>query len=207
MSFEADRVWNINNSKRWTVFLLVLGLLIGAATLAWIRYRTATPSVAAVNGIRMGSVASAGGALGTNPHAPILNQLAESGELSSAGRKKATDGGQTVSGTVSLAAALTAEVGPEDTVFVFARPAEGSRMPLAMLRKQVKDLPFQFVLDDSTAMSPATRLSQAGRVVVGARVTRSPNAAPLKGDPAGHSAPVAVGSERVTIEINEIVKE
>ena len=57
----------------------------------------------------------------------------------------------------------------EDTVFIFARPAEGARMPLAIVRTQVKNLPFDFKLDDSQAMSPAARLSGAKRVIVGAR--------------------------------------
>ena len=197
----------MNTAKRWTVLLLALVLLVGAARFVWIRDRSTAPVVAAVNGSRMGSLAAGGGALGANPHAPIANQLTELAEQPGAKQDKAMDAAQTVSGTVSLAAALSAEVKPDDTVFVFARPAEGSRMPLAMLRKQVRDLPFSFILDDSTAMSPASRLSQAGRVVIGARITKSANAAPLKGDLAGHSGPVPVGSKGLTIAITEIVKE
>ncbi len=197
----------MNNAKRWTALLLALVLLAGAAAFAWIKCRSAAPAVATVSASRMGSLASAGGSTGANPHDPILNQLTERAVQTNARQDNAIEAGQTVSGIVSLAASLASQAKPDDTVFVFARPAEGSRMPLAMLRKQVKDLPLQFILDDSTAMSPATRLSQAGRVIVGARVTKSANAAPLSGDLAGHSAPVAVGSKGVTIEINEIVKE
>lgn len=196
----------MNTAKRWTALLLAL-LVVTIALFVWVRYRSTTPAVAAATVSRMGSLASAGGALGANPHAPILNQLTGSLEQSSARQDTPVDAGKTVSGTVSLAAALTREAKPDDTVFVFARPAEGSRMPLAMLRKQVKDLPFQFILDDSTAMSPATRLSQAGRVVIGARITKSANAAPLKGDLAGHSEPIPVGSKGLKIEIAEVVKE
>jgi cytochrome c-type biogenesis protein CcmH len=100
----------------------------------------------------------------------------------------------TVTGTVSLAAALRAQAAPEDTVFVYARAASGPRMPLAIVRKQVKDLPFDFVLDDSTAMSPALRLSGFQSVVVGARVSKSGNAIPQPGDLAGQSAPLAPGA-------------
>jgi cytochrome c-type biogenesis protein CcmH len=92
-------------------------------------------------------------------------------------------------------------------VFIFARPAEGSRMPLAIIRKQVKDLPIHFTLDDSMAMSPASKLSQAGRVLVGARISKSGNAIPEKGDLAGQSAPVAVGIKGLVVEIKDTVAQ
>ncbi len=113
--------------------------------------------------------------------------------------------GLTVSGSVSLASALMKQAAAGDTVFIFARPSEGSRMPLALLRKQVKDLPLQFTLDDSLAMSNASRLSQAGPVIVGARVSKSGNAIPEKGDLVGQSAPVPVGAKDLKIEIKEVV--
>jgi cytochrome c-type biogenesis protein CcmH len=112
-----------------------------------------------------------------------------------------------IQGTVTLASALTREARPEDTVFVFARAAEGPRMPLAILRKQVKDLPISFTLDDSMAMSPAATLSKAGRVVVGARISKSGNAIPEKGDLAGQSAQVTVGAKGLAIEIRDVVKQ
>jgi cytochrome c-type biogenesis protein CcmH len=112
----------------------------------------------------------------------------------------------TVSGTVTLSAALAKQAQPEDTVFVFARAAEGSRMPLAIMRKQVKDLPISFTLNDSMAMSPASALSTASKVIVGARVSKSGNAMPQPGDLAGQSTPVSVGASGLKIEIKEAVK-
>ena len=47
-----------------------------------------------------------------------------------------------VSGRVSLADDLIKKAPPDATVFVFARPAQGSRMPVALLRKQT--LPSAF---------------------------------------------------------------
>jgi cytochrome c-type biogenesis protein CcmH len=110
-----------------------------------------------------------------------------------------------ISGTVSLAPALAAKAGPEDTVFIFARPAEGSRMPLAILRKQVKDLPLKFTLDDSMAMSPAARLSSASRVVVGARISKAGQAMAQPGDLQGLSAPMGTTAQGLKIEISEVV--
>ncbi len=121
--------------------------------------------------------------------------------------QKAPVAGPTVRGTVTLSAALKAQAKPEDTVFIFARNAEGgpggNRMPLAIVRKQVKDLPATFTLDDSLAMGPGMGLSSAKQVVVGARISRSGQAMPQPGDLEGLSAPVAVGSQGVVVEISK----
>ena len=111
-----------------------------------------------------------------------------------------------VSGTVTLAPALAGKAGPDDTVFVYARAAGGTtRMPLAIVRKQVKDLPFEFVLDDSHAMSPQSRLSSASSVVVGARISRTGDARPAPGDLEGVSVQLPPGSRDVRVEIGQVV--
>lgn len=115
-------------------------------------------------------------------------------------------GAATVSGTVTLSPALAKQAQPQDTVFVFARAADGGRMPLAILRKQVKDLPLAFTLDDSMAMSPASALSTQSKVIVAVRISKSGNAMPQAGDLSGQSAPVSVGATGVQIEIKDVVK-
>ena len=107
-----------------------------------------------------------------------------------------------VSGTVSLAPALASKAAPDDTVFIFARPAEGPRMPLAVLRKRVRDLPTAFTLDEAMAMTPAASLSNHSRVVVGARVSKSGSPTPQPGDLEGLSAPVAVGKTGIAVTIS-----
>jgi len=113
----------------------------------------------------------------------------------------ASAGGR-IAGKVDLSPGLKGKVAPTDTVFVFARAAEGPRMPLAILRKQVKDLPFEFALDDSMAMAPNMKLSSFPDVVVGARVSRSGNATPQSGDLEGVSKPVKVGATGVAVLID-----
>jgi cytochrome c-type biogenesis protein CcmH len=101
---------------------------------------------------------------------------------------------------------LKAQAAPEDTVFIFARALQGSRAPLAILRKQVKDLPLDFTLDDSLAMSPAMRLSTAKEVIVGARISKSGMATPQPGDMQGLTGAIAVGSKGIALEINEPIR-
>ncbi len=116
------------------------------------------------------------------------------------------DAAKTVSGMVRLSPALAASAAPDDAVFVFARAAEGPRMPLAVLRKQVKDLPLRFELNDSMAMTPGRELSSVERVVVGARVSKSGSATPQAGDLEGASQVIQPGARGVLITIDSAVQ-
>jgi len=87
-----------------------------------------------------------------------------------------------VTGVVKLAPDVAANAAAEDTVFVFARASQGPRMPLALVRAQVKDLPLEFSLDDSQAMMPQMKLSGFGSVEIVARVSKSGMAMPNSGD-------------------------
>ncbi len=111
-----------------------------------------------------------------------------------------------VAGTVSLAANLAAQAGPDDTVFIFARAAQGPRMPLAVMRRQVRDLPLQFRLDDSLAMSPALKLSSQRQVVVGARISKSGQALPQAGDLVGETLVVDLGRTDLRVQIAAVVQ-
>ncbi len=110
-----------------------------------------------------------------------------------------------VSGRVELAASLRAKASPDDTVFIFARAAAGPRMPLAIVRKLVKDLPTEFTLDDSMAMAPGMQLSGFPLVVVGARVSKTGGAMPSAGDLEGLSAEVKPGTSGIAVTIDRVV--
>jgi len=109
-------------------------------------------------------------------------------------------------GRVSLSKKILPQVSPDDTVFIFARAVEGPPMPLAVLRRQVRDLPFAFALDDSMAMAPGMKLSGHARVIVGARVSKSGDPAPKPGDLQGASAPVANDAQGVSVVIDSVVR-
>ena len=129
-------------------------------------------------------------------------------EISAPAISIATDNGRSASLSVHVAlspdfAAMTAA---EDTVFIYARATQGSRMPLAIVRKQVKDLPVTVTLDDTMAMSPQMVLSKLDQVTVGARVSKSGGAMPQSGDLQGLVTPVdTTSTETVQITINSKV--
>jgi len=110
-----------------------------------------------------------------------------------------------ISGEISLAEAVAAKASPGDTLFVYAKAAKGPRMPLAVIRKQVKDLPLKFTLDDSLSMSPAAKLSDFPDVIITALVSKSGTAMQQSGDLKGASPVVKVGSNALQIQIDSVV--
>ena len=111
--------------------------------------------------------------------------------------------GLNVTGQVNLSASLKSKASPNDVVFIYATPANGDRMPLAIFKTTVSQLPFNFTLDDSTAMAPDRKLSAAGEVMVKVRVTKSGNAMPQSGDLSGSLGPVKVGAKGLKLEIKD----
>ncbi|MEE8343672.1 MAG: c-type cytochrome biogenesis protein CcmI, partial [Gammaproteobacteria bacterium] len=118
--------------------------------------------------------------------------------------QSATTTGITV--LVTLDPRLTGSARAEDTVFVFARAVGGPPMPLAIVRKQVKDLPFKATLDDSQAMMPDMMLTRFPEVVIGARISKSGNATAQSGDLQGISDVIATDTDKpVSIVIDQVV--
>ncbi|MBC7945688.1 MAG: c-type cytochrome biogenesis protein CcmI [Burkholderiales bacterium] len=110
-----------------------------------------------------------------------------------------------VAGTVSLSTVLADRVEPTDTVFIFAR-AQNKKAPLAVIRKQVKDLPASFALTDASALLPELKISNYKQVIIGARISRTGTATAKKGDLEGFSNPVKVGSKNVDVTISTPVR-
>lgn len=109
-----------------------------------------------------------------------------------------------ITGTVSLDARLNAHAAPDDKVYIFARDATEAHapLPLAILRHRVADLPLTFELSDNNIMSAQTKLANAPKVIVTARISKSGDTRPQSGDLEGSSLPIPPGTERVAIVIN-----
>jgi cytochrome c-type biogenesis protein CcmH len=121
--------------------------------------------------------------------------------------KEAVDNpASTITGRVSLSPALAGKASPTDTVFIFVRNVEGSKTLIAALRKEVKDLPLQFVFDESMVMQPKMKLSSFGKVEVVARVAISGNPVGQPGDLQGATGVIKPGDKGVNIAIDEIMK-
>ena len=115
--------------------------------------------------------------------------------------------GITVAVQVSLAPELQKLVSPGDTVFVYAQALSGPKMPLAIVRKQVADLPLTVSLDDTMAMMPNMKLSNFAEVKLLARISKSGNAMSQPGDMIGAIDQVAISDKNShTIIINGLVK-
>ncbi|SHM51852.1 c-type cytochrome biogenesis protein CcmI [Rhizobacter sp. OV335] len=136
--------------------------------------------------------------------APVAAAARASSPSTSAATKSSAGAATSVSGRVTLSPALASKVQPGDTVFVFARAPQGPRMPLAVKRGLVSDLPMDFVLDDSTAMSPEFKLSSVPEVRIEVRVSRNGSATPSAGDLIGQGSVVKPGATGVAVQIDQI---
>jgi len=149
------------------------------------------------------AIASVQQKLGMPAQVAQVSGVSPSASAPSSSTSNAASHGLTVSGQVTIAEALKGKVKPSDVVFIYATPANGERMPLAIFKTTVAQLPMAFTLDDSTAMTPERKLSGAGEVLVKVRVSKSGNAMPQSGDLAGTLGPVKVGSKGLKLEIKD----
>jgi cytochrome c-type biogenesis protein CcmH len=84
--------------------------------------------------------------------------------------------------TISLAAEHVRSTDAASTpVFIYARPVDGTRMPLAAKRVTLADLPVTLLLTDQDMMAGRS-IAQAEQVIVGARLARSGQPFAQQGD-------------------------
>jgi cytochrome c-type biogenesis protein CcmH len=107
---------------------------------------------------------------------------------------------------VSLAEGI--EANPSSTVYVYARALQGPKMPLAVARLTVADLPTKVVLDDSMAMAPELTLSSFRQVNLVARISLDGDVMASPGDVEGVNGPVATADgSPVQIVIDTVINK
>ena len=102
---------------------------------------------------------------------------------------------------ISISPELKAKTTGNELLFVYAKAMSGPPMPLAAVRKQVRDLPLTLTLDDSMAMMPQMKLSNFNKVIVGARVSKSGRPIAQSGDFQGEVSNVMVKGNSDTINV------
>jgi cytochrome c-type biogenesis protein CcmH len=123
---------------------------------------------------------------------------------------KSTNSGKSVisssqiSGKVSVLAELANQISPEDIVFIYARAENGPRMPVAIMRIKAKELPRDFELNDTQAMSAEMSLSKFTEFTVVARISKSGNAMPQPGDLIGQLEHVKLGTKQLQLVIKSV---
>ena len=103
---------------------------------------------------------------------------------------KAPVEGPTVTVSVDITDQMAMQADVDDTLFVYARAAQGPKAPLAMSTHKVSELPLTVTLDNSMAMVPEMNLSAFPEVVIYARVSKSGQAGAAPGDLEGMSEPL-----------------
>ena len=112
--------------------------------------------------------------------------------------------GQSVRVSVSVEPAILEQVDPQDSVFIFARALQGPAVPLAVVKRQVKDLPLVIELDDNSAMVPNMTISAFDKISIVARISRSGAAQAASGDFFGETGAI---EPKITSEVAVTISE
>jgi cytochrome c-type biogenesis protein CcmH len=109
--------------------------------------------------------------------------------------------------TVSLAKELQQYASPKDTVFIYAQALSGPKVPLAIVRKSVQELPVAVSLTDANSMMPSIKLSNFQQVRLLARISKAGSAMPQPGDLIGVIEQVDLADRQLyKIVINDRIK-
>ena len=111
---------------------------------------------------------------------------------------------EAISGEVTISGKIAAQAKPDDLLFIFARQDEGSRMPLAVLRLRVADLPYAFRLDDAMALPGGKKISEFAQLTIEARIAKSGRAQSSSGDLYTSVKGVKPGSRGVKLVIDQV---
>lgn len=102
---------------------------------------------------------------------------------------------------VNVVLASDLPVTPDQMVFVYARAWQGAKMPLAIARLKVAELPTRVVLTESMAMTESMTLASVDAVELVARVSEDGTATAKAGDWQGSIGPIDTKSAPDDLQI------
>ena len=112
-----------------------------------------------------------------------------------------------LSGRIVLDPKLEGRVASDDTVFVVVRtPDDPTGLPLAQIRVEVSNLPFDFNVGTREMIGSPDRFMHADKVIVSARISTSGSGRVKPGDLMGQSAVVQPWANDVRFAIDQVVR-
>jgi hypothetical protein len=112
-----------------------------------------------------------------------------------------------LSGRIVLDPKFEGQVASDDTVFVVVRtPDDPDGLPLAQIRVEVSNLPFDFNVGTREMIGSPDRFMHADKVIVSARISRSGSGRVKPGDLVGQSAVVQPWDNNVRFKIDHAVR-
>ena len=158
--------------------------------------------------------AAMAGSAGSAPSSGVADPASStsvSANMSASAKPGATAGAEAIapllSGRVTLDPTLEGRVASDDTVFVTVRtPDDPNGLPLAQIRVEVSNLPFDFDVGTREMIGSPNRFMHAGTVIVTALVSKSGRGLAKTGDLVGQSAVVAPWSNNVRFAIDTVVR-
>ena len=156
--------------------------------------------------------AEASGASGaTSASAAVIGSGAPVSTAASAGKTAASAAAEAVapllSGRIVLDPRFEGRVASDDTVFVTVRtPDDPNGLPLAQIRVEVSNLPFDFNVGTHEMIGSPDRFMHADKVVVSARISKSGRGRVEAGDLVGQSAVVQPWANDVRFAIDKEVR-
>ena len=142
----------------------------------------------------------------TPASAAVIGSATASSAAASSARASAEAIAPLLSGRIVLDPRLEGSVASDDTVFVTVRtPDDPNGLPLAQIRVEVSNLPFDFNVGTREMIGSPDRFMHADKVIVSARISKSGSGRVQLGDWWGTSKVVAPWANDVKVTIDQHV--
>lgn len=140
----------------------------------------------------------------------MINQRISEIDLQIAQQNVATSGeqlaAQSIQVTVDIDGQLVDKQPNNGILFVFAKAAKGSPMPLAVVKLTDYSFPITVELSDANAMMAGLNLSSASEIIISARISNDDSVMPSTGELEGHSQVLASKEVRqVQLNIDTLI--